>query len=122
MGQTIDRQFQALAGGAQVNIFTKKIYLSNDLVNIWLKFDFLRNDYLNFKGLLSTAISIGPPLSIVLPAASLTLDGTNFFNNINQQNVLHEQQSSVDAISSRVAAVETAVASSTSAASSGNNE
>ena len=32
MGQTIDRQFQALAGGAQVNIFSKKIYLSNDLV------------------------------------------------------------------------------------------
>ena len=30
MGQTIDRQFQALAGGAQVK--KKKIYLSNDLV------------------------------------------------------------------------------------------
>jgi len=83
MGQTIDRQFTALASGAQ--------------------------------GLVATAISVGPT---VVPAATLTLAGTNFYQNTNQQNVLDEQQDSMDAISAKVAAVEAAVASSTSGASS----
>ena len=66
--------------------------------------------------MVATAISVGPT---VVPAATLTLAGTNFYQNTNQQNVLDEQQDSMDAISAKVAAVEAAVASSTSGASSG---
>ena len=64
------------------------------------------------KGLIATAITTAPT---VIPAATLTLGGVNYFNNVNQQNVLDEQQSSLDSLSTRLSSAESSISSSSSA-------
>ena len=105
-GATIDRQFGILTGIFNIRgieVCSNHSNLGARKCNIWLLmycvFDLQKN---MFQGFLDTIFQIAP---VVVPAATLSLGGLNFFHNVNQQEVLDQHQDSLDSLTTALASL-----------------